>query len=167
MFTSTSVESQNILRFQNRIRPGTTIKILNPKMEGLLKSTNTPILSTIEPLVRIEPENCRRFTLPHSVETAVFKYFEFITDCLQIISATATENLCPGKLCDGQSLLENCDCTSVASKRIWALTVCFSCDELQPLEDVEHGSITSHATTEVFVTTRKEMSPSATEFDTL
>ena len=112
-----------------------------------MKATNTPILSTIEPLVPMEPEHCQRLTLPPGVETAVFKYFEFVTDSLQNMSATATENLCPGKLCDGQTLLENCGCTSVASKRIWALTICFTCRELQPLEDVEHGSITSHATT--------------------
>ena len=167
MFTSTSVESQNTLRFQSQIQPGTIVKVLNAKMEGLLKATNTPILSTIEPIIPMEAENCRQLNLPHSVETAVFKYFEFVTASLQIISATATENLCPGKLCDGQSLLENCGCTSVASKRIWALTISFSCDELQPLEDVDYGTITSHATTDVFVmTSRREMSPNATEFDT-
>ena len=167
MFTPTSVESHNVLRFQSKIRPGAIVQILIPKMEGLLKVTNTQILSTIEPIVPMDDEHCRQLSLPHSVETAVFKYFEFTTNTIQVISATASENLCPGKLCDAQSLLENCGCTSVASKRIWALTLCFSCAELEPLEDVDFGTITSHATTDLFVTSsRREMSPNATDFDT-
>ena len=61
--------------------------------------------------------------------------------------------------------METSGCTSVASERIWALTVFFSCDGFQSLRDVEYESITSHITTDVFVTISMREMPKAFEFD--
>ena len=167
MFTSSSVETHHLLRFQSNTNPGTLVKLLNPKMEGLLKATNTTTLSTIEPLIPVDNQGCRQLKLPHAVETAVFKYFEFRSTTITILSATATESLCPGKLRDGQTLQENCGCTAAASKRIWALTINFRCEELEPIEYLDFGTITSHATTDIFINMNKrDMSPNATDFDT-
>ena len=135
IFTSTSVESHNLLRYHTAVRPGVQVKILNSTLEGLLKATNTSIISSIEPLIPVENEVCRQIALPHSVESALFKYFEFTSNTVRILSATATDNVCPGNLCDGQSVLENCGCLSVASKRVWTLTIAFVSDELQVIED--------------------------------
>ena len=151
IFTSTSVESHNLLRYHTAVRPGVQVKILNSTLEGLLKATNTSIISSIEPLIPVENEVCRQIALPHSVESAVFKYFEFTSNTVRILSTTATDNVCPGNLCDGQSVLENCGCLSVASKRVWTLTIAFVSDELQVIEDLEKGQLTSNATTDIFV----------------
>ena len=71
LFTTSSVESHKVLPYNNAMVPGVEVKILNPHLEGLLKMTNTTIVSTIEPLVPIETEPCRQLTLPHSVESGV------------------------------------------------------------------------------------------------
>ena len=116
-------------------------------MERLLKATNTTTLSTTEPLIPIDNEEWRQKTLTHSVETTVFKYFEFQSNTITIIPATATESLCPGKLCDAQSRLKIWGCATAGSKRIWALTINFTCEEFAPFEGLKYGPMTSHATT--------------------
>ena len=108
---------------------------------------------TIEPIVPYDDRNPPQIALPHSVETTGFKNYEFISTTIEIRSATATQNACPRKLCDAQTLLENCGCTSAASKRIWVLTISFTREELQHIED--NDSITSHATTDIFVKAAK------------
>ena len=85
--------------------------------------------------------------MTHSVETTVFKYFEFQSNTITIIPATATESLCPGKLCDAQSRLKIWGCATAGSKRIWALTINFTCEEFAPFEGLKYGTMTSHATT--------------------
>ena len=100
LFTTSSVESHNILRYHSAFMPGVEVKILNPHWEGLLKMTNTTIVSTIEPLVPVDNEPCRQLSSPHSVESGVFKYFEFNSNTVTILSATATDNVCPGNQCD-------------------------------------------------------------------
>ena len=142
-----------MLRYYTAVKPAIQVKILNPHLEGLLKAPNTMIISTIEPLMPVDNEACRKLALPNSVETAVSKYFEFTSTSVRILSATKTDNVRYGNQCDAQSILENSGCLSVASKKVWALTVAFVSDELAVIEDLGKGEITSNATTDVFETT--------------
>ena len=107
LFTSTASESHNLLRYFSSIRPDVNIHILNPQT-GFLKLTNTCLLSTVEPLVPLEnAPPMRNLTLPHSVDVASFKYFEFITTTIYMTSATPTEAMCPGYFCDAQTVLDS------------------------------------------------------------
>ena len=77
--------------------------MLNPQVEGILRATNTTLLSTIEPLVPNANQPVVNLALPHSLEVASFRYFEFVTTSLTISSATASENVRPGGFCDANS----------------------------------------------------------------
>ena len=166
IFTDTASDSHNLFRYQSNLKPGVLVSVLNPQVEGLLRASNTTLLSSIEPLIPNVNQPVLNLTLPHSLEMASFRYFEFVSTSVRIKSATATENVCPGNFCDAQMGLQNCGCLAVASKKSWALTLVIESDELAPLEDVDHVSITFKSVTDIFVTAaRQQLSPNATDFD--
>ena len=166
MFTDTALETHNLFRYQNNVLPGTIVHVLNPKVEGLLRATNTTLLSSIEPLIPNQNQPVINLELPHSLEMATFRYFEFISTTITITSATATENVCPSGFCDAQFVLQNCGCLAVSSKKKWALTLVVDSDEFAPLEDVDNVYITSNHVTDLFVSAeRQELSPNSTDFD--
>ena len=130
MFTDTAADTHNLLRYNSSLHPGATMDILNAQVEGLLRATNTTLLSSIEPLVPQENIEVRNLALPHSLEMASFRSFEFTNTTLTIRSATATENVCPSYTCDAQTVLQTCGCLSVATKKTWALILVVQCEEL-------------------------------------
>ena len=97
MFTDTSPDSHNLFQYHGKVRPGAEVYFLNLKVERLLRSTNTRLFSIIEPLVPVVGETLS-LSLPHFLEQAVFRYFEIVSTSTSIISAKATENVCPGVL---------------------------------------------------------------------
>ena len=167
LFTSTANDSHNLLRYFSSIRPGVPIHILNPQLEGFLKLTNTCLLSTVEPLVPLaEPPVIRNLALPHSVDVATFKYFEFTSTSVYMSSATPTECICPGFFCDAQTVLDPCGCIAVTSRKTWAITFQIRCDELRPMDDVSFVELTSTNLTDLYVAnSKRQLSPTATEFD--
>ena len=135
--------THNLFHYQCKLKPCVLVSVLNPQVEGLLRATNTTLLSTIEPLIPNVNQPVLNLTLPHLLEKASFRCFEFVSTSVRIKSATATENVCAGNFCDAQTVLQSCGCLAVASKKSWAMTIVTESDELAPLEDVDHVSITS------------------------
>ena len=66
-----------------------------------------------------------------------------------------------------KSTLENCSCLSVASKRVWELTVAFVCDELAVLKTwTKRKKHRTQPLTYFVRQLKRETSPIATDFDT-
>ena len=152
--------------YQLNLQQGVLVNVLNPQIEGSLRATNTALISTIESLVPNAIKSVINLALPHSLEVVSFRYFQFVTTSLRILSATASENTSPGIFCDAQTVLQNFRCLAVASERHWALTLVIDCDALASLEDVDNVTKTSNANKDLFVTSqRQRLSPNSTDFD--
>ena len=88
--------------------------LLTPKIVGVLKGTQNLLVSTGDPLVL-----CARLSNfrdpPSDVNTASYVFFDFKARSLEVCHAMPKENICRGRLCDGQRDGPNCGCQGMSS----------------------------------------------------
>ena len=103
LFTDNSEESRKILRYASYFGPGAQLHVLKPLIIGRLSRGQTILLKTNEPLIPAVSNINVNVSPPFDVETTDYRCFSFVTKELVLDSASIAENVCPGRLCDGQS----------------------------------------------------------------
>ena len=69
--------------------------------------------------------------MPQSdVSTASYVFFDFKASAFDVCHAVPKENICKGRMCDGQVDGSSCGCLVAESKKHWALSISFTCEEL-------------------------------------
>ena len=122
LFTKTESQSFVLFQYWKDIRPGVAVSILNPKIEGLLNTSNNLLISSANPLI-----NCavvdRGNVLPPTVVNSTgndYIAFSFISVTFKFENMVLRKDLCNGILCDGQvgDKGEPCCCISTESRHI-------------------------------------------------
>ena len=132
VFTDSIDETKTLLQYFPRMKPGTEVWILNPRLRGFIGDTNTALVSTSQPLIPITTHIPPNSLYPKPVtENENYSYFNFKTDSLQIANATYITNLCNSALCDGfGNKSDPCGCIS-ASNRATGLKMELYCKEFE------------------------------------
>ena len=100
-----SEESRTLFRYFENLKPGSVVTIIKPNIEGQLSRGGTPLISTREPLIPTTAAINQITLPPYDVEgsSLEFRFFSFVTKQLKVDSAVIADNVCAGKLCDGQT----------------------------------------------------------------
>ena len=105
LFSANSEESRTLFRYFENLKPGSVVTIIKPNIEGQLSRGGTPLISTREPLIPTTAAINQITLPPYDVEgsSLEFRFFSFVTKQLKVDSAVIADNVCAGKLCDGQT----------------------------------------------------------------
>ena len=153
-FTNNSEESCRLLNFKT-LEPGQPVWILCPKVIGYLKGTQNPLIKTGDPLIPCARSDL--FCLPPSdVNISKYVFFDFLATNLRVTQAVPLDNVCRGKLCDSQCKPTNCPCLVAETKKHWALSVTFTCDEFSESLEEEEVTITSMELTKSLIHSSKK-----------
>ena len=129
-FTQDAEHSKRLMGNWNVIKPGLPVWLLSPRTLGYMKGTQSPLITTGDPLIPCESLNIFQ-NPPSNVNVASYVYFDFQATNLKVLAAMPKEDTCIGRLCDAQGENQtNCPCISTASKKHWALEITVTCDEL-------------------------------------
>ena len=149
-FTQSSLESRRILCYSQSMEPGTAVWVLCPKVIGYLKATQNPLIRIGDPLIPTARDVVYKLP-PVDVNVPNYVFFDFIPTNYRLIQALPKDNVCSGKVCDGQTS-NPCPCIVAESKKHWALTFRFTCNELSERVTGEKSvEITSTALTKRFI----------------
>ena len=165
-FTKTGDESKRILLYHKiGLQPGSPVWLLCPKVEGFLKQTQNPLISTGDPLV-LTYRSLVYKSPPQEVGLANFVYFDFKATNFNMRQAVPKNKVCTGTLCDAQ-VDGSCPCIAAKPREHWAITFIFCCDELsERITGEEFISFTSMELTKLFVHVNKRKEPlSSDEID--
>ena len=155
IFTANSEESRIIFRYFEQLKPGSAVTIIKPSLEGQLARGGTALISTREPLIPATTFNQLITLPPYDVEgtSLEFRFFSFVSNHVTVDSAVIADNVCAGKLCDGQTYHEPCGCVETLAKKTWVLLIEFTCPELnQRVNNEDFLTIYSSFTTDFFIT---------------
>lgn len=98
MFTVNQDSSLQLLKYWKELKPGTSVSILNPKIEGTLPSSNNLLLTSSNPLIPcavVAPVN----VMPPEIVLANsndYQAFSFITTKLNLENVCLRNDQCPG-----------------------------------------------------------------------
>ena len=150
-FTSNGDETKRFLNYKDVLMPGTAVWLISPKVVGYLKNTQTPLISTGDPILPCERGDVLR-NPPCDVGNPSYVFFDFEATNLRIQQAVPKDNVCQGKLCDAQGDPNACPCISAQSGKHWALTVTFTCDQLsENVTGEKYVTVTSNQLTKTFI----------------
>ena len=155
IFSANSEESRVLFGYFEQLKPGSAVTIIKPNLEGQLSLGGTALISTREPLIPATTFNKLITPPPYDVEGTCleFRFFSFVSKNVTVDSAVIADNVCAGKLCDGQTYHEPCGCVETLSKKHWVLCIEFTCPELnERVNNEDMSTIYSAFTAAFFVT---------------
>ena len=162
-FLKTPAASKQALRFSNHMAPGDNVCVIMPRVISYLGPQNPEIL-TSDPIIPIARTAFleRPILPPADVDAPNYTYFDFVSNSLNVFSATPQDNVCTGTFCDSQTITASCACTATDPHKHWALCVTFTCDEFCDIAR-DHVSLTSKRTSAFFIAEEKLQWPLTNE----
>ena len=128
--------------------------LLCPTLEGLLKETQNPLISTGDPLAIGERRSLFKMP-PQEIDAPNYVFFDFVATNFEVYRACAKDRLCCEKLCDSQDCGQSA-CIATKPNTHWSLMFTVTCDQLsERVTGEEYVTFTSMNFTKLFVSSSK------------
>ena len=153
-FIPTPQSTKQALRFSQYMTPGQSVLVMNPEIKSFVG--DNAVVDLRDPLIPIP--NCAyyqgpQFAPPANLIKAHYVWFSFVTNALELSSASPVDSICSGTFCDAQSEKATCACTASDPKKHWCVNFVVTCPEFEEMAR-SNVHLTSNKTTGFFVDNR-------------